>query len=252
MARKPVIALNVDFFPAERPDRPSRQRVQMGNFISPYAHHVLNHKYPASVAAAGGTPVLLPHAMESIDDYVAMADGFVFVGGMMDIPPEAFGEEPQTDTLYLDPERTNFDFTLGRKALESGKPILGICSGVQLINVLTGGTLYQHIPNHFPSNINHFCVYDREEYVHDVHLLPHSHLRRIAGVERLAVNSAHHMAVKTVGEGMMINATSPDGVPEGIEATGDRFLMGVQWHPEYLTGPHGNLFHALVQAAKRA
>jgi putative glutamine amidotransferase len=252
MSRKPVIGINLDYYPAGQADHPLLQNVRVGIGHSNYPHHVINLKYHLAVEAAGGVPIMLPHAFESIDQYVELVDGFLFVGGLMDIPPEAYGEEADTDTLYLDCQRTSFDMTLGKRALESGKPILGICSGVQLLNVLTGGALYQHIPNHFPSNINHFCFYEREEYVHEVHLTENTRLRDIAGVDRLAVNSAHHMAVKSVGAGMVINATAPDGVPEGIESTTHDFVMGVQWHPEFLTGPHGNLFSALVKAANRA
>ena len=251
MARKPVIGLNLDYFPAGQGNHPLLKDVRVGIGHSPYPHHVINLKYHLAVEAAGGTPIMLPHAFESIASYIDLVDGFLFVGGLMDIPPQAYGEEAQTDTLYLECQRANFDLTLGKAALDSGKPILGICSGVQLLNVLTGGSLYQHIPNHFPSNINHFCFYEREVYVHDVHITQNTKLHSLTGVDRLAVNSAHHMAVKTVGEGMIINATAPDGVPEGIESTQHDFVMGVQWHPEFLTGPHGNLFNALVDAAKR-
>lgn len=250
MKRKPLIGVNLDYYPAGSPrHHPLIDHHEIGVAHSPYAHHVINTKYLSAIESAGGVPVLIPHAFSSIADYTDLVDGFLFTGGLMDIPPDAYGEEIHSDKLYLECRRASFDLELGKAALETGKPVLGICSGLQLLTVLTGGTLHQHVPDVYPSNIDHFAFYDREQYVHDITIKKDTKLHRIMGIEHGAVNSAHHMAVKSTGPSTTVTAHACDGVPEAIECAEHPFLVGVQWHPEFLAGPHFKLFEALVGAA---
>lgn len=248
--RKPIIGVNLDYYP--NGGMPAHPLIHgRGYGYSRYAHHAITHNYLASIEKAGGVPLGLPHAFSAIDTYVNMVDGFLFTGGLLDIPPHYYGEEVTSDTLYNEDQRARFDIELCQKALATGKPILGICAGAQLLNVVTGGTLYQHIPDHFTaSDIEHFDFERKHEFVHPVTITPGSKLYGIVGGTDFQVNSSHHMAVKGVGKNTRVVATAPDGVPEAIEVTNHPFALGVQWHPEFFhNGGHLSLFEALVKAA---
>jgi putative glutamine amidotransferase len=115
--------------------------------------------------------------------------------------------------------------------------VLGICGGQQLLNVVLGGTLIQHIPDEIADALAHEQPNPRNEPGHTVRIVPGTLLHRITGATEMSVNSAHHQAVKKVAPGAVVDATAPDGVIEGIEATGKRFCLGVQWHPEFAIDP---------------
>ena len=138
-----------------------------------------------------------------------------------------------------------------RAALARDVPVLGICGGQQLLAVAFGGTLVQHIPDEVPGSLAHEQPNPRTEPGHTVALTPGTLLAGIVGVPRMAVNSAHHQAVATPGQGI-VNAVAPDGVVEGIEHPGHRFALGVQWHPEYAVDPRDPaIFRAFVEASTR-
>ena len=129
--------------------------------------------------------------------------------------------------------------------------MLGICGGMQLLAVALGGTLHQHIPDALPGALPHEQEGPRDRPGHDVAITPGSRLATIVGTPRLAVNSAHHQAVATAGSRLTVNATAPDGVVEGVEDSAETFVIGVQWHPEYLISPGDRaIFHALVAACR--
>ncbi len=202
------------------------------------------------IVEAGGVPVLLPpvESLEDIDRYVGMVDGFVFTGGA-DIDPARYGEEPHEKTSILIPRRENFDFALMEAALESGKPVLGICLGMQEMNVACGGTLIQDIPTETETSE----IHRGENSGHEVVIDADSKLGGILGKMRFPANSAHHQAVEVPGKGLKVVAKSPEGIVEGIERTDLPFALGVQWHPEAMSGdPHQRLFAALIEAARGA
>lgn len=210
----------------------------------------VNWNYVASVADAGGLPVLFaPVDEDGVAALVDVVDGLVLTGGR-DYDPASYGEPRHPATQLLDPRRTAFDLALARAARARGLPILGICGGAQLINIACGGTLLQHIPDAFGTAINHQWG-DGDEPFHDVEVVPDSRLAGIVGGGRLRVNSSHHQAVGRVGQGLRVVARAPDGTVEAIEGTGEPFLLGVQWHPERMrTRPDQMaLFRALVEAA---
>ena len=137
-----------------------------------------------------------------------------------------------------------------RGALARDLPLLGICGGQQLLNVVLGGTLIQHIPDEVEGALVHEQPNPRHEAGHPVALAGDGLLRSICGSSEMAVNSAHHQAVKAVGPGVVVNAVAPDGVVEGIEAPHYRFCLGVQWHPEYAVSPSDSaIFRAFVATA---
>ena len=129
-------------------------------------------------------------------------------------------------------------------------PVLGICGGQQLLAVAFGGTLIQHIPDEVAGALAHEQPNPRTEPGHEVAVAPDTLLAAIVGAKRLAVNSAHHQAVATPGNGAVVNALAPDGVVEGVEHPGYRFALGVQWHPEYAVDPRDPaIFDAFVRAS---
>jgi glutamate racemase len=209
-----------------------------------------------AVAAAGGIPVLIPlnlsgPALHALYDSL---DGILLAGGG-DIAPAIYGEPPHEKLGEVDDERDRVELTLTRRALADGMPLLGICRGIQVLNVVAGGTLYQDIAAQRPDTLKHDCCVAEcpSDYLaHQVHIAPDSRLATALGVTVAAVNSRHHQAVRDVASGMVIVARSPDGVVEGIELRTHSFAVGVQWHPENLDadadGRRG-LFEAFVAAA---
>ncbi|MGO8869468.1 MAG: gamma-glutamyl-gamma-aminobutyrate hydrolase family protein [Alphaproteobacteria bacterium] len=212
--------------------------------------YALRQNYAGTIAAAGGLPVLLPHEPERVEDYLARLQGLVVTGGAFDVDPGLFGAASRHPTVKTKDRRTDFERAILAGALRRNLPVLGICGGQQLLNVVLGGTLIQHIPDEVERALPHEQPNPRTEAGHTVRIAKGTLLHEITGADELAVNSAHHQAAKEVGEGVVINATAEDGVIEGIEHPGYRFCLGVQWHPEYLISPgDGRILEAFVAAA---
>lgn len=215
--------------------------------------YALRQNYFSAVIAAGGLPVALPHAPELAADYLAALDGLLVTGGAFDVDPALWSNPPLPPhpKVVLKPGRTDFELAATRAALARDMPVLGICGGQQLLAVALGATLHQHIPDEAPSEIAHEQPNPRTEPGHEVEVAPGTLLARITGRARMAVNSAHHQAVRSVGEGLVVNARAPDGLIEGIEAPAHRFALGVQWHPEYAVDPADPLIlKAFVEACR--
>ncbi len=205
--------------------------------------------YIRAIRDHGGIPVILPNTDGStgmIDDYLEELDGLIMPGGA-DIPPSEYGEEPHPTASLLSDERYQFEKALIHSWItKSKKPLLGICLGSQWINVASGGSLIQDIPSAIGGN--------HRNVNHNITLDPDSKLSGIFGSTAFEVNSSHHQAVKDLGEGLRVVAKSPDGVIEATETTDpDRFLIGVQWHPERLIETdtsQSKLFNAFIEAAR--
>ena len=212
--------------------------------------YALRENYCGAGVRAGGLPILLPHEPEQAAAYLKMIDGLVVTGGAFDVDPALFGASSRHATVTTKDRRTAFELAITRGTVEADKPVLGICGGQQLLNVALGGTLIQHIPDEIKNPLAHEQPNPRTEPGHDVLVSEGTQLHRITGLTRLAVNSAHHQAVKDVGPGLVIDAVAEDGVIEGIEDPRRRFCIGVQWHPEYAIGPGDlKLFDAFIKAA---
>ena len=183
--------------------------------------------YAAAVRKAGGIPVPLSYDNEKIPEHIENLDGVLFPGGR-DVPPQVYGEEPHPTVKVVSEERFRFESELARAWIDqTDKPFLGVCLGCQMLNVVRGGSLVQDIPSEFGSN-------HRKD--HSVKIEESSKLFSIFGKTNLEVNSRHHQAVKKTGNGIRVVARAPDGVVEGIELEGERFVVGVQWHPESMHG----------------
>lgn len=214
--------------------------------------YALRQNYFASVIAAGGLPVALPHHPELAEAYLDRLDGLLVTGGAFDVDPALWGGGAPHPKVTLKPGRTDFELAAVRAALARNMAVLGICGGQQLLAVAFGGTLIQHIPDEVEGALAHEQPNPRTEPGHEVEVSANTLLASIVGAQRLAVNSAHHQAVATPGTGAVVNARAPDGVVEGIEHPGYRFALGVQWHPEYAVDPRDPaIFDAFIRAAQR-
>jgi putative glutamine amidotransferase len=211
----------------------------------------LRQNYCDVVAQAGGAPFPLPHHPDLAETYLDSISGLVLTGGNFDIDPALFGATERHPKVTVKPGRTDFELAMAKGALARGMPVLGICGGEQLLAVALGGTLIQHIPDEVTSPLAHEQPNPRTEPGHTVAVVPGTLLESIVGAGPIAVNSAHHQAVKQVPAGVVINARAEDGVIEGIEAPDHGFCLGVQWHPEFLISPaDGAILKAFIAAAR--
>ena len=209
------------------------------------ASTLVNFAYVIAVAENGGAPVVLPtiSGEEILQRYVQELDGLVLVGGA-DIPPSAYAEQPHETVKVMPKQRYASERRLISMWLSSGKPILGICLGMQFTNVVSGGSLIQDIPSRVGTKVTH-----RRKY-HRVRIEPNSSLAKILGTDEAFVLSNHHQAVKEVGKGLRIIAHSNDGVVEAMERLGGQFGLFVQWHPEQMddTEHRNAIYGALIRA----
>src|SRR5205809_904561 len=179
--------------------------------------------YVDSLRRAGAVPVLIPPQPENAAEILDDLDGLLLAGGD-DCDPAVYGEQPHPSVDPMDPRRQANDLTLARAARERGIPTLGICLGVQVMNVAAGGTLIQHIE----SDIDHASE-PSDRHRHEVAIDGGTRLARIVGERELDVNSSHHQAIKEIGDGLRVTAHAPDGIVEGLEDPRHPFYVGVQW-----------------------
>ena len=202
--------------------------------------------YADGVEAAGGIPVVIP-PLRLTTDVLDRVDGLVFSGGS-DIDPAIYGQVRHPETLAVVRHRDESELDLLSAALERGMPVLGVCRGMQLLNVATGGTLVQHLA------VSDGVVHKGPPgtfTTHDVAVTPGTRLHGLVG-DAVQVHSCHHQGIDRLGEGLVITAHAPDGVVEGIETAGDGFAVGVLWHPEEHAELGGPLFRGLVETAAPA
>jgi len=215
---------------------------------SKYPWYALRSNYAASIAAAGGVPLALPHFPELAAAFIDRIDALVVTGGAFDVDPGLYGAPDRHASVTLKSGRTAAEAALLREALARDMPVLGICGGQQLLAVVLGGRLIQHIPDAVADALAHEQPNPRHEAGHRVAIAPGTRLHRIVGSTVMHVNSSHHQAVADPGAAV-VNAVAPDGVIEGIEMPDRRFCLGVQWHPEFGIDPgDGRLFAALIAA----
>lgn len=214
----------------------------------------VNNDYIESVLLAGGIPLLIP--VNSEDDVIRaqvdLADGIIISGGY-DVNPLEYGEEPSQKAGFIYPKVDEFYLKAVKYAIDNNKAILGICKGIQILNVIYGGTLYQDLSDIDGCYINHLQSSTRDVPTHSVYVKENSILFDILG-SQILTNSFHHQCLNKVGYGFRITATSKDGIIEAIEGDQARFVLGVQWHPEMMMKSSLamlNIFKRLVKESKK-
>jgi gamma-glutamyl-gamma-aminobutyrate hydrolase PuuD len=218
------------------------QEASWGAWTLPAA--LLPLSYVRSVEQAGGRPLLIPPVDDAIEETLSVLDGLVLSGGA-DIDPRSYGAEPHPETTIVQPERDRAEIALLEAVLERELPVLAICRGMQILNVVHGGDLHQHLPE----------LLGHEEHrevpgtfsLHEVRLEPESRIAGLIG-ERATVHSSHHQGLDAVGEAIRAVGWAPDGSIEAIEDPAHRFALGVLWHPE--EDEDKRLFEALVEEAR--
>lgn len=211
-------------------------------------YYVPRH-YVEGIDATGGIPLLLSplKSEDKLDTYLSLVDGLLLSGGA-DLDPVFYNQEPKSGMRRIDPEKDRLELKLGKSALERGIPILGICRGCQMLNVIGGGTLNQHI-----DGLKHWQNAPEAYPTHEIEIRRGTKLFQILQTERIRVNTFHHQSVKDVASGFVVSATSKDGVIEGLESTTHPFAVGVQFHLEYLwkeDPAFKRIFSAFVEASK--
>jgi putative glutamine amidotransferase len=203
------------------------------------------------VERAGGIPVLLPPVKSLKRPLASYCQGLLLSGGG-DPDPSLYGELPHPKLGKVDQERDHWELLLIRKAREEQIPILGICRGMQILNVALGGSLYQDLPSQYIQVGEHWQKLPGEEVSHQVQIKESTILHSLLEKGIIWTNSHHHQALKKLALGLIISAQSDDGVIEGIEATGEDFTLGVQWHPERLAIPESaRIFTGFIRACRK-
>lgn len=216
--------------------------------------HAISEMYVQSVVQAGGVPVLIPADLKQVEAEVLIArlDGLLLSGGG-DILPERYGGKPHPKVGSMDDDRDELEINLVKLAVEAALPFLGICRGIQVINVALGGTLYEDIATQCGQPMRHAYYPDwpRDLRAHGVKVEPDSQLAKIAGSTAFEVNSLHHQGLYEIGEGLQAVAWAPDCLVEAVELPKHPYGIGVQWHPECLTdSPEAvALFETFVRVA---
>jgi putative glutamine amidotransferase len=205
---------------------------------------LIPHDYVRAVEQAGGRPLLVPPSDEGIDETLDSLDGIVFSGGS-DLDPAHYGEEAHPETVGIHEQRDRAELELMKAALDRDMPVLGICRGIQILNVARGGNLIQHLPETV-GHEGHKHDPPGSFIDHDVEIEPDTTLAKILG-DRHPVKSHHHQGLDAVGEGLRVSAHAEDGSIEGVEDPERRFVLGVLWHPE--AADDRKLFAALVEQA---
>jgi putative glutamine amidotransferase len=212
-----------------------------------------NQAYVRIVEAAGGVPVFIPilDDLSGLETILPRLDGLILPGGL-DVQPHLYHEEPHPMLSDVDPVVDELEFSLARWALQKDLPILGVCRGMQLLNIALGGSLYQDLEAQYPGSMKHMYLdLPRSQVVHRVYVEAGSQMEKVLGTRTFWVNSLHHQAVKQRVEGVRISGRAEDVVAELLEAPGHLFVMAVQCHPEeiYTREPAlARLFAAFVEA----
>lgn len=211
--------------------------------------------YMDALREAGAVPFM--PALTTDDDEIRqifdLCDGLLMTGGH-DVDPRRYGERPRFDNIVCSRARDSMELALLRLALGHGKPVFGICRGLQIMNVCCGGTLYQDLPSEWPDGVEHHQRPPYDRPVHRVHIVAGTPLHEELHADDLAVNSYHHQAIRTLGDGLEAMAVSEDGLVEAVHRPASAYFRAVQWHPEFRYGTDDasrRLFRSFVDACAR-
>ena len=242
---KPVIGVTPDFNAGDREDMGGREPT-----------YFLRARYIRAVEELGAVPLVLPLLEDRTvrRRFLTGLHGLLLTGSGPDLPPSLYGERQTYSFRVVSRRRYDFELDLTRMAAEAGLPVLGICGGMQAMNVALGGSLIQDISSQVTSSLPHRSPLPATQLSHPIDIASRSRLEKIIGTPRIRVNSSHHQSVKHVAPSLVVSAVAPDGIVEAIESPDHPFLLGVQWHPEFLYDRHEaqrRLFMAFLKAARR-
>ena len=242
---KPLIGVTPDFNAGDRKEWGGREPT-----------YFLRARYVRAIEDLGGIPLVLPLVAElgARRRLLSQIDGLLLTGSGPDLAPELYGERQRYRFSVMSQRRATFELEMAQLAKAADVPMLGICGGMQAINVAFGGSLYQDIASQHSDAIQHRQPTPATKLSHTVRIASGSLLRRIVKSVTLAVNSSHHQSVKDVASTLTVSAVAPDGIIEAVESRSQHFLLGIQWHPEFLFDHyrlHRRLFEAFIRAASR-
>ena len=241
--KRPIIGVTPDFNSGDRKDMGGKEPT-----------YFLRARYLQAIEDVGGLPLVLPLVTDLPRQRLLLSqvDGLLVTGSGSDLAPEIYGERQRYKFRRMSRQRSDLELGIAKLAFQADVPILGICGGMQSMNVTLGGTLIQDIPSQVHSSIPHQPPGSATKPAHVITVAAKSLLRRITRLTTIQVNSSHHQSVRKVARSLVASAEATDGVIEAIEASSRRFFLGVQWHPEFLYTHdpiQKRLFQALVKAA---
>ena len=224
MKKKPVIGITLDW-----EDKPTYSD------MNPW--YALRTNYTSAISAANGVPITIPYDHKAIEQYIDIIDGLMIPGGDHDLNPTVYGEELEEKTRAIKDHRSIFEMALIKAALAKNIPILAICAGKQLLAAIYGGKLIQDIKSFSLECLEHeqkkLGIHMSKAH-HSIKIIANSLLHDIIQQDEIEVNSSHHQAVKSIGPEMIVSAIAPDGIIEAVEVPARDFVLGVEWHPEYI------------------
>jgi putative glutamine amidotransferase len=210
--------------------------------------YMVRQNYVDAIKRAGGMAIILPYDPAGAADYIARIDGLLVTGGRFDLPPDWYGGTP-ADGSVLKEDRSLAERALITAALAVDLPVLGVCNGMQLLGVMHGAPVIEHIPDEVPGALSHMAPETPHQAQHEVQFPPESNLAALAGTPSANVNSVHHQALRPA-PGLRVAAIAGDGVVEAIELPSYRFCFGLQWHPEYGVSPaDAAILHGFIAAS---
>ncbi|MBI5316800.1 MAG: gamma-glutamyl-gamma-aminobutyrate hydrolase family protein [Nitrospirae bacterium] len=241
---KPIIGVTPDFNAGDRKEWGGREPT-----------YFLRARYIRAIEELGGVPLVLPlHADRTTRRHILHnLDGLLITGSGPDLPPSLYGERQRFPFTIVSERRASFELDIVRLAKQADLPLLGICGGMQTMNVACGGSLIQDIPAQISKPLQHRQQTPATNLSHTIRVAPGSLLRRIVRSASMRVNSSHHQSVNVVAPSLIASAQASDGIVEAIESPAHRFFLGIQWHPEFLFDRyplHRRLFEAFLRAAR--
>jgi putative glutamine amidotransferase len=242
---KPIIGVT--------PDYNAGDRKEWGGHEPTY---FLRGRYVRAIEELGGIPLILPLVADRVarTRLLHNVDGLLLTGSGPDLPPALYRERQRYTFRVMSERRSTFELDMVHLARKADVPVLGICGGMQAMNVACGGSLFQDISSQFANPLQQRQAKPATTLSHAVTITPGSLLRRVVRTMTLRVNSSHHQSVKAVAPSLVASAVAPDGIVEAIESPAHRFFLGIQWHPEFLFDRyplHRRLFEAFLRAASR-
>jgi len=280
---KPIIGITSDFNPGDREDfgaseplalpgrargvgAPARRQAgRRAPSLNPHGPlqrkgeptYFLRARYVSAIEELGGIPLILPvtQDLKVLQHLLDRIDGLMLTGSGPDLDPVLYGESKHFKFKIMSSQRAAFELTIARMAIHQDLPVLGMCGGMQVLNVAMGGNLVQDIVSEIKGALRHQQNVAAVEPSHPVTIAKGTRLHKIVKEPMIRVNSSHHQAVKSLGHGLVVNAVAPDGVVEGLEYPQCGFALGVQWHPEFLyrkDEPSRRIFEAFLKKAGRS